>query len=138
MTRAAVFRFPVNPARAAKSWCEPADELAMTSRAQGTGGPSGAPLVSEYAGDCEMADLIEFFVAELRERIGAMSEAWQNGDLVRLRSHVHQLEGAAGGYGFPSITQSAAELDTALRVQPAEIRTRLEALIDLCRRATKG
>lgn len=85
-----------------------------------------------------MADLIEFFITELQERIGAMSQAWQNGDLVRLRSHVHQLQGAAGGYGFPSITQSAAELEAAMRAQPAEIRQRLEALIELCRRAMKA
>jgi HPt (histidine-containing phosphotransfer) domain-containing protein len=109
----------------------------MTSRAPGTPGESAEPLVSDFAADAEMADLLQFFFAELHERIGAMTEALEMGDMDRLRSHVNQLKGAAGGYGFPSITESAASVENALRRKPAEIRQSLDELIALCQRAIR-
>lgn len=120
-----------------KSAQEPVDKVPMTSRSNGAAGQASDRLLSEFVGDSEMAELIDFFISEVQQRIGAMADAMEMGDLSRLRSHVHQLRGAAGGYGFPSITQSAAELETALRAQPSDVARRFDALLALCRRAVQ-
>ena len=100
------------------------------------------PLVSEFASDRDMADLVEFFISELQSRVGAMRDACQSGDAARLRGLAHQLKGAAGGYGFPSITQSAAELESALvdatEGETSAVAEKTEALIALCKRAAAG
>lgn len=96
------------------------------------------PLFSEFADDRDMIDLVQFFVGELEQRIGAMGAAWQAGDRTRLRSLAHQLKGAAGGYGYPSITSSAAALEATLRSgepDASSVNDRLRDLVELCRRA---
>lgn len=85
-----------------------------------------------------MAELIEYFLAELKEHIGRLEHAWLLGDHERLRQVAHQLKGAAGGYGFPSITHSAADLEFSLLTEQAElshVAEKVEALISLCKRA---
>ena len=116
-------------------------KLFMGTNNTGNQGDLNGPLLSQFANDKDMAELVEFFVVELQERIGALSEAWESGDRTRLKSLAHQIKGAAGGYGFPSITRSAAALETVLRTQETELASvgkRLDELLDLCRRATPG
>ena len=98
-----------------------------------------SPVVSEFAGDTDMAELIEYFITELKDRIGRLENAWVVGDHERLRQVAHQLKGAAGGYGFPAITHSAADLEFSLTAEQAELSClaeKVEALISLCKRAT--
>ncbi len=48
---------------------------------------------------------------------------------------VHQMKGAAGGYGFPQISEAAARLEQALEQEgSADAATGLEALVALCER----
>jgi HPt (histidine-containing phosphotransfer) domain-containing protein len=104
-------------------------------------GDSNGPLLSQYANDKDMAELVDFFVGELQERMGALNEAWKSGDRIRLKSLAHQLKGAAGGYGFPSITHSAAALEATLKTQESEVASvgkKLDELLELCRRAVPG
>jgi len=128
-------------AMAGKSIASPVDETGMGTNNTGNQGDSHGPLLSQFANDKDMAELVEFFVGELQERIGALSEAWKSGDRVRLKSLAHQIKGAAGGYGFPSITHSAAALEVALRAQESELTSagqKLDELLELCRRAAPG
>ena len=100
-----------------------------------------ARLVSEFAGETDMAELIEYFLAELKDRIGGLEHAFMLGDHERLRQLAHQLKGAAGGYGYPSITNSAADLEFSLAAEQAEISSiseKVESLIALCKRATSA
>ena len=48
-----------------------------------------------------------------------------------------QLKGAAGGYGFPSITQAAKDLETSAKAQEDldRLREDVDSLADLCRHA---
>ena len=98
------------------------------------------PLLSEYAGEADMAELVTYFVGELNNRIQSIEKAWQEQDKQRLRDHAHQIKGAAAGYGFPQITDSAAELERELNEEAtiADLSERVEALIGLCRRATSS
>jgi histidine phosphotransfer protein HptB len=104
---------------------------------------SATPLHSQYAADPEMSELVRLFVSELPERAEAMASAWRAGDRELLRRLAHQLRGSGAGYGFPSMSGAAGELETALRSmqsQPLEaaaevIKDKVEALLAVCRRA---
>jgi len=98
-------------------------------------------LISDFAADADMAELLEFFVAELSRRIGEITDAHEQGELGRLRTIANQLKGAAGGYGFPAISAIAGELESLLRSSDPPVRAldeKVQALINLCRRASAG
>jgi signal transduction histidine kinase/HPt (histidine-containing phosphotransfer) domain-containing protein len=95
------------------------------------------PVVSELAGDAEIARALEAFVGRLPERIGAMERALVGQDLERLADLAHQLKGAAAGYGFPTITDAASELEATTLARGAAAEA-LALLADVCRRAHSG
>jgi HPt (histidine-containing phosphotransfer) domain-containing protein len=94
-------------------------------------------LVSELADDPDMTDLLEMFVAELPGRIAAFEKALTEQDVQTLARLAHQLKGSAGGYGFPTITQAAQDLETSAKAQEDldRLREDFERLADLCRYA---
>ena len=103
--------------------------------------PTEGPLVSQYADDADMLDLIELFVAELPGRIEALDDALAGGDLQRLGALAHQLKGAGGGYGYPSITDTARQLEHLTADGSADldaVQRHVHNLADLCRRAAAG
>jgi len=94
-------------------------------------------LLSEFADGSDMAKLVEMFVAELPGKIAAIEKALAEEDLKVLAMGAHQLKGAAGGYGFPSVTEAAKDLESSARADEdlAAVREKLEVLADLCRGA---
>lgn len=99
---------------------------------------SSNSLVSLFAGDPDMAELIDYFVGELHDRVGRLAQALAAGNSDELYVIAHQLKGAAGGYGFPSISELAAELEAACRateIETSALAEKVESLIDICRRA---
>jgi len=132
---------PKFAAAPAKSPHIPADIHSMATPPHHSISGEQTRLVSEFAGDTDMSELIEYFLAELKDRIGGLEHAMMLGDHERLRQLAHQLKGAAGGYGYPSITNSAADLEFSLAAEQAElscVSEKVEALIALCKRATGG
>lgn len=96
------------------------------------------PLLSEYADDPDMAELIELFVGELPERVALLTDALAQGDMDLLAGAAHQIKGAGGGYGFPALTEAGRHLETAARESRDDLETvkaRVEDLIDICNRA---
>jgi CheY-like chemotaxis protein/HPt (histidine-containing phosphotransfer) domain-containing protein len=93
--------------------------------------PPEAPLRSSYADDPEMAELIARFVQSLPARVEEL-RASQPGAMIRL---AHQLKGAAGGYGFAPITETASRLEQALQESRPDTGALLEELVLLCQRA---
>lgn len=88
-----------------------------------------------------MVELIDYFLHDLQERVNKMTTAFEAAGNDELRMLAHQLKGAAGGYGYPTITTSAAELESALKTTAQDtsaITTRLDALVNLCRQAVAG
>ena len=97
------------------------------------------PLLSEFNGDQEMAELVELFVEEMGERIASLERLWSENELEDLRVVAHQLKGASGGYGFPSITEAAAELEKQIKqgeTEKDELLDSFENLLTLCKRAS--
>lgn len=97
----------------------------------------GDPLVSEFASDCDMVDIIRDFVASMPARASAIREALDASQIDAVMRQVHQLRGAAGGFGFGIITDSAAQLELAYQQRRGadELSARVGELANLCRRA---
>jgi len=94
-------------------------------------------LVSELAGDEDMVELVEMFVGELPDRISAIENALAEQDFETLSGLAHQLKGAAGGYGFPTITDAAreAEITSQAASDLEKLASDVKAIAALCSRA---
>jgi HPt (histidine-containing phosphotransfer) domain-containing protein len=88
--------------------------------------------------DSEDAELIEYFLGELPDRVDAINQASSSDDVEQLGRLAHQLKGAAPGFGFPLIGSAAAKLEGSIRAldQSEEdvnlVRAEVENLISLC------
>lgn len=89
--------------------------------------------------DPDMAELVEYFVGELPDRVRSLEAAAGANHLDQLQSLAHQLKGAAPGFGFPSIGEAARAVELGLKQAEPEqrslelVRSELEALLHLCR-----
>jgi HPt (histidine-containing phosphotransfer) domain-containing protein len=79
--------------------------------------PDGmGPIESELLrSDASFAEIVIPFVEGLAGRIEQMEQALDQQDLDALRVSAHQLKGSGGGYGFPSISARAAELEASAK-----------------------
>ena len=73
-------------------------------------------IVSEYAGDADLAPIIKEFVSCLPERTKAMRDRFLSGNFPDLERLAHQLKGAGGSYGYPMLTEVAGSLEDTSRV----------------------
>jgi len=94
-------------------------------------------IYSELGDDPELRDLVQLFVDEMPSRISTFEDLLREGKWDELRRSAHQLKGAAGSYGYGSLTAAAAAVEQAIRQELPfeEVRSRLEELVDLCQRA---
>ena len=94
-------------------------------------------LISELADDDDMLDLIEMFVGELPETIAGIQKAIDERDLETLGVLAHQMKGAAGCFGFPTMTDAARLLEASMKAgeELSTIEEQARALTDLCNRA---
>lgn len=104
--------------------------------------PSTPPIISDFAADPDMRELVEFFVTALPERVSALRAAHAEKRLRNLQRLAHQMKGAAGGYGFPTLGAAAGTLETTLKDADAapldKVQRELNDLIALCDRAIAG
>ena len=109
----------------------------MSTSASGREQP-GPPLLSDYADDPDMLELVEMFVNEMPQRVSAIEEAVNSSNRASIANLAHQLKGAAGGYGFGVITEAAAIVETEARSQKQmdELQRSINDLLSLCRRAS--
>jgi HPt (histidine-containing phosphotransfer) domain-containing protein len=114
-----------------------AGDLSVTSdRAEPFSKDESALLVSDLTGDLDLADVLEEFISEIPARARAIEQARIEGDVDTLIRLAHQLKGTAGGYGFPSITEEAANLERISRRGGSreELSGAVRSLTDLCQR----
>jgi len=103
-------------------------------------------IVSQYANDPEMAELVELFITELPTRVKALQSAWQAGEVNDLTRMTHQLKGSSAGYGFSSIGDAAGALEQRLlSLRDCDSESAIEGLsaefrklVELCARASAG
>lgn len=103
------------------------------------------PLVSRFAGDPEMADMVCFFLDELPARVEAIKSAWAARELRLLSRLAQTLGGSGAGYGFPEIRDAASAIGAEIRTAAPTRAPDLEAidaqvaeLVGLCSRACAG
>jgi len=98
----------------------------------------GVPIRSDFAGDPDMSELIEYFVSELPERAAAVTDCLRSRRWEDLRRLAHQLKGASGGYGFAPLGEAAAALEQDLDAQADldAIQRDVDALLALCGRVS--
>jgi len=109
----------------------------MTQEASNMNAPDPKPFSLDI-NDPEDAELIQYFLSELPNRVESIIEAMSADDLEELRRIAHQLKGAAPGFGFPQIGSAASKLEGRIRglddtVEHFErIRAETESLVALC------
>lgn len=99
------------------------------------------PLLSDFADDAEMVELIEMFTSGLDDTCRNLVAGLDAGDVELVRRIGHQLKGSGGGYGYPTITDAGGRLEQSVTRAGAindEVRSCAETLIGLCRRAEAG
>ncbi len=105
----------------------------------------GAPIPSapkptpaqEAQHDAELMELVLMFVGDLDTDVKDMRAALEKGDLGELSIIAHRLKGAAGSYGFPSLTTHAAilEKDAKKGASKDELERDIDAVQKLCEAA---
>ena len=99
--------------------------------------PARQPIRSELADDPDFRELLEEFGAAIPERRDALLAAHGRAAYDDLRSRAHQLKGAGGGFGFPQLSELAAELERACVARdPARIAESLEQIVGYMNRIT--
>ena len=72
-------------------------------------------LLSEFHSDPDMLDLVAIFIDSLGERLVQIESAVEHHDFDALERMTHQIAGAAGGYGYPTITVAARKVENLIR-----------------------
>ncbi len=93
------------------------------------------PIRSAFEDDPDMIDIVREFVHAFSDRMTALADSLAKGDLPQVRTLAHQLKGAGGGYGFPQITEAAANLEKTVK-EDAEllvIKEKMSQLFEVLR-----
>lgn len=102
--------------------------------------PQTELLYSRLAENEGLADLVELFVEELPNRVAQLRTHFDAENWAELERYAHQINGAAGSYGFDLLTPAAARLERAVAVHDSceQIAAALEELEALCQRVRAG
>jgi CheY-like chemotaxis protein len=74
-------------------------------------------IISQYINDPDMARILETFIGRLAGHVEAMRHAHADGQHRELQRLAHQLKGAGGSYGYPSLTEAGRVLEDAAKAQ---------------------
>ncbi len=77
--------------------------------------PQAKPAERVEARDESFAQLVELFVRELGDDVGALRKLLAGGRLEELGRLAHQLKGSCGSYGFPELSKRAGELERCVK-----------------------
>lgn len=93
------------------------------------------PLVSTFAEDPAMAEMIGEFVAQLPGRLRELLDALGKNDRLRLETVLGDLKACGAGMGYDVLTQRAIELESALRenLGADHIKNKIGDMIEMCR-----
>jgi CheY-like chemotaxis protein len=73
-------------------------------------------LISEFADDPDMADLVNEYVASFDATVSEIKSSLAGRSFEQLGRLAHQLKGSGGGYGFPIISECASKLEAKVRL----------------------
>ena len=84
-----------------------------------------------------MSKLVEKFLSKLDDRVASIRAAAAAQDQAQLKVLAHQLKGAAGGYGFPGISQVAGTLEQTPLSDIDSLQAAITSLTELCHEARR-
>jgi CheY-like chemotaxis protein/HPt (histidine-containing phosphotransfer) domain-containing protein len=93
----------------------PAADVPKSDAMENLPGTEDPPMVSQYADDEEIAEILGGFVGGLAGQIDAMHAAHESGQHDALRRLAHKLKGAGGSYGYPCLTAVSGTLEEAAK-----------------------
>ena len=95
-----------------------------------------SPLTSTMQQEPSVQKLLARFVSRLPDRVALLQSLLRQQDIENLQTAVHQLRGAAGGYGFPTLTERAGVVEKKIRAGEAldAIQNDVASLVELVRR----
>lgn len=73
------------------------------------------PLLSIYANDAAVADILPLFVANVPKYLDNLARACEAQDWAMAARVCHDLKGTAGGYGYPDIGAVAKQLEAEVK-----------------------
>ena len=85
-----------------------------------------------------MSKLVEKFLSKLDDRLAAIRAAVEAHDQAQLKVLAHQLKGAAGGYGFPAISQAAHTIEHSDLKDLTSVNAAVQSLSELCEEARRS
>ncbi|MGH8656948.1 MAG: Hpt domain-containing protein [Gammaproteobacteria bacterium] len=87
------------------------------------------------SGDRDLATLIPCFLDNRRQDVWIIKEAMAHADYERIRILGHSIKGSGGGYGFETITELGAQIESAATAgDRLQIMRALELLKDYLER----
>lgn len=97
-------------------------------------------LLSELADDTDMAELVDMYLAGLGPKAALVAELYAEHRLGELARLAHQLKGASGGYGFPTISEAAKKVELQATADPdlRQLTLAVDDLTRLCAQAIAG
>lgn len=98
------------------------------------------PIHSKFDNDPDMSELIGFFVDSLRQVSESIRSDFEKQDFAHLGRSAHQLKGAGGGYGFPTLTEAAMKVEVRVnaKMDAMGLKASVEELLDICQGVIKG
>jgi len=96
------------------------------------------PIHSSLASDPDYIDLVKEFVSEFPIKSETIRRCILEKNLNMLQRTMHQMRGACGGYGFPTLTESAGKVEEKLKAgQTLEsVEASISEFLNLLARAT--
>ncbi len=96
----------------------------------------GQTMHSDFEGDPEMRELLEFYVAELPAAAARLVEAIGRNDINGLCAEVHSIKGTSGNFGFMELSRHAFAVEEEIRSETdwASIQIKVRSLHEMIRR----
>ncbi len=98
---------------------------------------SSSFLYSEFADDPDIQEILVEFCQRLPDTICRLQQAFELRDLAAIQRIAHQMKGAGAGYGFESLSEIGAELESVAKIGEwsPRLHERADEFIRLCRLA---
>ncbi len=93
--------------------------VAVSSQEKRSNGKD-AVVRSELPDSPRLTEMIEEFAAKLPDRMSQMRAASSNANYEELQRLAHKLKGAAGSYGYPTLSEAAKVLEDAVQARDIE------------------
>ena len=88
-------------------------------------------------GDPRFASIVGQCLADLRIKVDEVCDAASQGNMARVAWLSHQIEGIAGGVGFPAITAATQTVQESIRgaADGTQVDDAIKRLVDVCHEA---